>query len=637
MPHADYVPQLATLVKTPPSGGLWWHEIKFDGYRIGLHIQGTRIALISRNGKDWTAAFPEIVEAARRLRTHDALLDGEVAMVLPDGRTSFQALQSAGSNAAARDSLVYFVFDLLRIDGRDLHARSLADRKSALKALVGGGGRGRVRYSEHVEGDGPAFLEQACRVGLEGIISKRVDRPYHHGRNSDWVKAKCGRRQEFVVGGFTDPAGTRAGLGALLIGCYDGNRLVFAGKVGTGFTHQGALALRRQLDPLQRSDSPFDPLPPRPIARRAHWVRPELVCDVSFTEWTGDGMVRHPSFQGLRADKSPHEVRRERSEAPSPPGAPSVGRTGGSAPKSRKAGAAAEVAGVRITHPDRVLYPDPHVTKLDLARYYERIADWVVPHVAGRPLTLVRCPEGLAGSCFYVKHSKTWAPEPLRRVHIREKTKVGEYLVADDLAGVVALVQMGVLEIHTWSSMAADVERPNRLIVDLDPGAAVDWPRVVAAARLVRQALGALDLDSYCKTTGGRGLHVVAPLVPHAGWDDCLTFTRLLSEALERADPESYTTNFSKRGRQNKILLDFLRNNRANTSVAAYSGRAREGAPVSVPLSWDELRPSLKPAAFTVTSVPGRLARLAADPWKGYWSSRQSLTPRLLRAVAGQG
>jgi bifunctional non-homologous end joining protein LigD len=284
-----------------------------------------------------------------------------------------------------------------------------------------------------------------------------------------------------------------------------------------------------------------------------------------------------------------------------------------------------------------MLYPDPHVTKLDLARYYERIADWVVPHVAGRPLTLVRCPEGLAGSCFYVKHSKTWAPEPLRRVHIREKTKVGEYLVADDLAGVVALVQMGVLEIHTWSSMAADVERPNRLIVDLDPGAAVDWPRVVAAARLVRQALGALDLDSYCKTTGGRGLHVVAPLVPHAGWDDCLTFTRLLSEALERADPESYTTNFSKRGRQNKILLDFLRNNRANTSVAAYSGRAREGAPVSVPLSWDELRPSLKPAAFTVTSVPGRLARLAADPWKGYWSSRQSLTPRLLRAVAGQG
>jgi bifunctional non-homologous end joining protein LigD len=291
------------------------------------------------------------------------------------------------------------------------------------------------------------------------------------------------------------------------------------------------------------------------------------------------------------------------------------------------------IAGVRISHPDRVVYPDPPTTKADVARYYERVASWIVPHVADRPLTLVRCPAGIAAGCFFMKHFKVWAPEPLRRIRIQEKTKVGEYLVADTAAAVIGLVQMGVLEIHTWNSVSGDLERPNRIVIDLDPGDAVPWARVVHAARLVRQALEALDLECFPKTTGGRGMHVVVPLRPRADWSECLEFSRALSEAIERIDPKAFTTQFAKAGREDKILIDYLRNNRTNTSIAAYSTRARPGAPVSVPIAWDELRPSLKPHTLTMKSVQARLSRLRADPWKGYWTSRQALTAQRLRAI----
>jgi bifunctional non-homologous end joining protein LigD len=621
MAHPEYVPQLATLVTTPPSGRGWCHEIKFDGYRIGCRIRNGRVTLITRNGKDWTAAFPEIADAARALPTRDALLDGEVAVLLPDGRTSFQALQHAAPGAA-RAGLVYFAFDLLHLDGVDVASHPLSERKALLATLVTADASRRLRYSEHVEGPGSALLAEARRLGLEGIVSKRLDQPYRPGRNRDWVKAKCARRQAFVVGGFTDPEGTRAGLGALLIGCYAEDRLVFAGKVGTGFTHEFALDLRRQLDAIAQPATPFDPPPTRAVARRAHWVAPSLVCDVSFTEWTGDGMIRHPSFQGLREDVDPRNVRRADDAAARTPTAPRPTPD--------------VVAGVRLTHPDREFYPEPRLTKIELAHFYERIARWIVPHLAGRPLTLVRCPQGITGTCFYVKHAHTHAPSALRRVGIAEKTGTLEYLVADDVAGVVALVQMGTLEIHTWNVTAANIEHPDRIVVDLDPGERVSWDRTVHAARTVRDVLATLGLESYCKTTGGRGLHVVVPLVPRAGWPESLAFTRALSEALARTDPRAYTTQFRKKGRDDKILIDYLRNSRGSTSVAAYSTRAREGAPVSVPIGWNELVPSLDPGAFTVSRVAARLAHLEADPWDGYWSCRQTLTSRLLRAMADQ-
>jgi bifunctional non-homologous end joining protein LigD len=324
MPPSDYVPQLATLVDRPPSGDEWLHEIKYDGYRIGARVRKGRVSLLTRNGNDWTASFPDIADAVQQLGPEDALIDGEAAVVLPDGRTSFQSLQNTGAN---RGTLVYFVFDLLRLDGAKLERLPLEERKARLKKLVGGRKTGRIRFSEHIEGNGDAFFDQACRAGLEGIVSQRRDQPYQPGRHGGWLKTKCVKRQEFVIGGFTDPEGMRAGLGALLIGYFEGDRLVFSGKVGTGFTHKGALELRAKLDRIEQKVSPFTPPPAGALGRHAHWVKPDLVCEVVFTEWTSDGKIRHPSFQGLRADKTPKDVSREKPVAPDPP--PSARRGSG--------------------------------------------------------------------------------------------------------------------------------------------------------------------------------------------------------------------------------------------------------------------------------------------------------------------
>src|SRR5262245_5689049 len=637
-PRPDYVPQLATLVDTPPSGDEWLHEIKYDGYRIGARVRQGRVSLYTRNGNEWTAAFPEVADAVDKLGLDDALIDGEVAVVLPDGRTSFQALQNT-AGGGNRGTLVYFVFDLLRVNDENLESRPLEERKALLKRLVGSRSTGRIRFSEHIEGSGAAFFAEACRAGLEGIVSKRRDQPYRAGRHGGWVKTKCVQRQEFVIGGFTDPEGMRAGIGALLIGYYEGDRLVFCGKVGTGFTHKLALELRARLERIEQKACSFTPPPAGWLGRNAHWVKPELVCEVVFTEWTTDGKIRHPSFQGLRADKDPKQIAREKPTTTQSPVARAfkARATGGTSHKGSSHSGKSEVVGVEISHPDRILYPDLKLTKIDVARYYESIKEWIVPHVAGRPLTLVRCPEGIGGECFFMKHSKVWAPKALRRVRIREKTKLGEYLIADDISGVVSLAQMDVLEIHTWNAIFEDVERPNRLVFDLDPGDEVEWAAVVQGARMVRHALNALKLESFVKTTGGRGLHVVVPLTPHADWTQCLEFSRALGERFEQAQPELYTTAFAKTGRSGKVLIDYLRNNRTNTSIAAYATRARDGAPVSVPLTWEELRVSLDPRSFTVLTVPKRLAKLKADPWFGYWQCRQKLTAQLARAVMQAG
>lgn len=628
-----FAPQLARLVSTPPAGDEWLHEIKYDGYRIGCRIDGASVRLVSRNAKDWTARFPEVRDAALRLGVRRALIDGEVAIVLPDGRTSFQALQNAFSGGD-RTGLAYVAFDLLHLDGDDVARRPLEERKRLLAALLDGTPRTRraaaaggvIRFADHVVGGGAAFFSAACGHGIEGIVSKRRDLPYVAGRHGGWVKAKCLRRQELVIGGFTDPEGTRAGIGALLVGVYDdAKRLLFAGKVGTGFSQGSALALRKRLNAIETPTCPFTPRPAGPLGRIAHWVRPELVAEVAFAEWTDDGKIRHASFQGLRLDKPANAIEREEPSATPPP----------SSSARRGRGVAPPVASSpHLSHPERLLYPDDGITKGDVARYYESVGVYIVPHLAGRPLTLVRCPEGIGESCFYMKHSRVWSPPGLRRVRIQEKTKLGEYLVADDVAGVLALVQMDVLEIHTWNSTADDVERPNRLVIDLDPGPDVAWGAVVAAARLVRGVFSALGVESFVKTTGGVGVHVVIPLVPDLDWRECLAVSRAVATAIVRADPRTYTTALPKAGRERKILIDYLRNNRTNTSVAAFSTRARRCAPVSVPLAWDELEPRLRPERFNVKTVPGRVRRLGADPWAAYWRLRQRLPANARDALA---
>ena len=633
-PPTRFRPQLALLVKAVPDGPEWLHEVKYDGYRIGCRLDRGDATLFSRNNKDWTASFPEVRAAAVGLPAKNAFLDGEVGMVLPDGRTSFQALQNA-IGSRNRSGLVYYVFDLLFLDGADIAALPLETRKERLRRLIEHAPPSLLRYSDHVAGNGTALYTHACEMKLEGLVSKRRDMPYQPGRHDSWVKTKCTDRQEFVIGGFTDPEGSRVGIGALLVGYYDGDgRLVYAGKVGTGFTEKSSLESRERLEHLEIDKPPFAVGLDSSPARRAHWVRPELVGEVAFTEWTTEGRIRHPSFKGWRLDRRPTDVHREQAAAP-PATTPSMRRR---STRAARVDATAEVAGVRITHPDRLMYPQVGLTKLDIARYYEVAGDRMLTHVRGRPLTLVRCGQGLpAGDlrrdCIYMKHAKVWAPDALRRVRIRERTKTGEYLIADTLPALIGLVQMDILEIHTWNSTFEHLEHPDRLVFDIDPGPEVPWTDVIEGTRRVRSVLSGLGLDSFVKTTGGKGLHVVVPLVPSASWDQCLEFSREVAAAIVRKDPARYTIKFSKAGRERKILIDYLRNNRTNTSIAAFSTRARPTAPVSVPIRWEELTPRLRPDQFTVQTLPARLARLKTDPWEGYWRSRQKIDAQAIKAL----
>ena len=604
-------PQLATLVAEPPAGDEWLHEMKFDGYRILARLDRGRAQLRSRAGHDWTERFPAIARSLSALPARRAWIDGEATVVLADGTTSFAALQNATSlPEGAR--LVYFAFDLPYLGDTDLRGVPLEERKRLLRDLLPPGSDA-VRYSDHVIGDGSRFLAVACRMSLEGAVSKRRDSPYRPGRGSDWTKAKCVSEQEVVIGGFTEPKGSREGIGALLVGVHDARgTLRYAGKVGTGFTTAVARDLRWRLEPLETRTRPFAPGAGVP---RARFVEPRLVAQVRFTEWTRDGRMRHPSFAGLREDKEASEVTRERSEA---------------VPPKREEGPT-DVAGVRLTHPERVVFPGSGRTKQDVALYYERIAPAMLPHLEDRPLTLVRCPQGSEGKCFFVKHAGAWAPRALRRVAIQERTKRADYLIADSLDGLLGLVQMNALEFHTWNARAHELERPDRIVFDLDPGPGVAWAQVAAAAARIRERLAMLDLDSFVKTTGGKGAHVVVPLRPRAGWEECLDFSRALSESLERDQPEAYLTDMAKSKRTGRILLDYARNHRGSTSVAAFSTRARPAAPVSLSVSWEEL-PSLSGGdAFTLVDVERILRDRPADPWADYGATRQSLTGARLK------
>lgn len=609
-------PQLATLVSTPPAGEEWLHEMKFDGYRILARVEDGRVQLRSRAGHDWTGRFPQIARSLAGLPARRAWIDGEATVVLADGTTSFAALQNADAPPEGA-RLVYFAFDLPYLGETDLRQVPLEERKRLLHDLLPAGNDG-LRYSDHVVGDGDRFLATACRMSLEGAVSKRRDGRYRPGRGTDWTKAKCLAEQEVVIGGFTDPKGSREGIGALLVGVRDAQgALRYAGKVGTGFTAAVARDLRRRLGPLESRVRPFAPGPGVP---RARFVEPRLVAQVRFTEWTRDGRMRHPSFVGLREDKEASEVTRERPAAPPTPKA-----------AARKDPATVEVAGVRISHPGRVVFERSGLTKAELARFYERIAPALLPHLEDRPLMLVRCPEGADRKWFFVKHPGRWTPSTLRRVAIQEKTKGADYVVADSVEGLVGLVQMNVMEFHTWNARAADLEHPDRIVFDLDPGPGVAWAQVAAAAASVRERLSRLDLDGFVKTTGGKGVHVVVPLQPRATWDECMELSRAVSEALERDQPEAFLTDMAKAKRTGRILIDYARNHRGSTSVAAYSTRARPSAPVSMPVAWDELPGLSGGDAFDLSDVERVVRERRADPWAAYARTRQSVTAARLK------
>jgi bifunctional non-homologous end joining protein LigD len=621
---ARFTPQLATLVKAPPEGDAWIHEVKLDGYRLLAVRERGKVRLFTRNGNDWTSTFPRIAEALAELRCERCVLDGEAVVLDERGLSSFQELQNALGEG--RRDLVLFAFDLLALDDEDLRALPLLARKEKLRALLEAAPAAvhrTLRYGDHVVGRGEDFFREACKLGLEGIVSKRADAPYRGVRTRDWLKVKCVQRQEMVVVGYTDPKGARVGLGALVVAVHDaGGRLVYAGKVGTGlgFTTAHLEQLRKRLQATERDDPPLSDPPPRGIGK-VHWVEPKMVVEVAFTEWTKDGVVRHPSYQGERTDKRPEEVVRELPRAPPR----TVGRRARAGPPI--------VAGIRLTNPDRVFYPEDGITKLELARHYETVAERMLPLAVRRPLTLLRCPEGYDQSCFFQKILEDGVAEVIPRVRVKETAgEVKDYLMIDALPALVMLVQLGVLEIHVWGSRADKLEQPDILVLDIDPGPGVSWARVVRAAQKLKLVVETLGLVPFLRVTGGKGLHVVVPIVRGPDWDGARDFTLAIARALAIAEPREFTASMAKRARPGKIFIDYVRNTRNSTAIASYSTRSERGAPVALPIDWDELDPRASgPPSFLLRDVPARLE--LRDPWIGFAGARRAVTKAMKRAL----
>ena len=640
-------PQLATLVDAAPAGRAWLHELKYDGYRCLLAIGGGEVRLYSRNGLDWTGRFAHIARAAEAIEVDSALIDGEVVAFAPDGRTDFSTLQQALSNGGP---ISCCVFDLLELHGEDRKRRPLIERKDRLREMVAGlPADGTIQYSEHVRGEGEAVFKRICGAGHEGIVSKKADCPYQGKRTRTWLKVKCTRRQEFVIAGWT-PSERRTGFASLILGAHRDGVLAYAGRVGTGFNEADLVDLQTRFEKLKRKDSPLSGVT-RDAARRARWVEPELVAEIAFTEFTADGVLRHPSFLGLREDKDPRKVVFELPQA-SEEVAPGTAQAEAKEkpkekPRRRQAakpkplepeGAVAregrlEVAGISISNPDRVLWPDQGVTKAELVAYYQVVAERMLDHGARRPLTLVRCPQGRSRQCFYQKHTTGTFPEAMKPVAIRESSGAEEeYSYFDDLAGIIAGVQMGVLEFHIWGSRIDDVERPDRLVFDLDPDEGLDFADVRRAAFSMRDRLETLGLTSFPMLTGGKGVHVVAPLQPRLTWPEAKAFARGFASQAAGEEPERFTANMSKAKRKGRIFLDYLRNDRGSTAICPYSTRRKEGAPVAAPVTWQELEEIPGAAPFDLRTMPARVHD-EPDPWADYGKVRQSITKRMLTAV----
>lgn len=651
---ANIPPQLAILSDKTPHGDEWLHEIKFDGYRIICRLERGTVKLITRRFQDWTHRYAVIAEEAGQLAANTAILDGEVVAILPSGISSFQELQNAGKIGSTAN-LLYYAFDLLYLNGHDLRPLPLVQRKELLAELLKANPSQRIQLSEHFENDGPAFFRRCCQMGLEGVISKRKDRPYRSGRSADWIKTKCISREEVVIGGFTISPAIHRGIGALLVGYFEAGRLIYAGRVGTGFSNQLLLEMRERLEAIQQDKSPFAAVPNKERGPSVRWVKPQLVAQVEFTGWTTDAVLRHPSFQGLREDKPAASVTRpeslhvkneseaKMSRSPavmaSPPKSRARAKKKAAASRSKKPSTSkrrlltqdnpALDLPVRLTNPERVLFPDGGLTKLGLAAYYAQVAKWMLPHIVDRPLSLVRCPGGQGKPCFFQKHPAAETPPALLRVPVEEKDGVEDYVAVKDLEGLLSLVQISALEIHLWGSRRDRLEQPDRIIFDLDPDENLPWPRVIEAALETREVLAKFDLESFVKTTGGKGLHVVIPINPRRErWEAVKAFSRRIADALVEKNPSLYVANMSKAARKGKIFVDYLRNDRGSTSIAPYSTRAKPGAPVSTPLTWNELTPALHSDHFHVGNIAQRLQSLARDPWHGINQIKQALPTR---------
>jgi bifunctional non-homologous end joining protein LigD len=652
-------PQLAQQSTKPAKGTGWLHELKLDGYRIQARKDGADIQLLTRTGLDWTHRMKTVATQLQALPADTAILDGELVVLAPNGTTSFADLQAAFQEGVKKP-LTYFAFDLLHLNGHNLRNLPLNERKDLLAKLVKNAGE-FVCLSEHLESDGEDVFRKACEFHAEGIVSKRATGHYSSGRSTDWLKLKCIHEQEFVIGGFTLPSNGTHGIGALLLGYYENTgagskkaarKLIYAGRTGTGFTQKTHHILRDQLDALRQSTTSFDK-PPGEARRGAIWVKPNLVAQVSFATWTADNLLRQAAFKGLREDKSANEVQREEpSPAPKPRGREqashaahvplaakaalqTTSKTAGKMPSSistkNTAGGPTESAPVRLTHPEKILDAETHLTKQQLADYYWAIAPYMLPHIADRPLSLVRCPDGSEKPCFYQKHVNHMMPPGIGSINVPDKKtgKLEPYITLSSPEALAGVAQMGVLEVHPWGSRNDDLEHPDRIIIDLDPDTSISWSALTASAAEVRKQLKKLGLEAFLKGTGGKGLHIVVPIQPEHDWLTIKQFAHSFAQQMEKAEPRLYLTKMSKAARKDRIFIDYLRNERGATAVAPYSPRARAGAAVSLPLHWADLKLAERPI-FQVATFDQWRNRLTRDPWKQLPETNQNLTPEAL-------
>jgi len=618
----DFVaPQLCTSVERPPSGDGWGHEIKFDGYRVQLRVEDGKAALKTRKGLDWTDKFKAIAKEGNALP--DVLIDGEIVALDKDGNPNFSALQAAISDGKT-EKLIFFAFDLLFAEDMDLRKLSLRERKARLKELLDQQKGRSIRYVEHFEVDGEAVMESAGKLELEGIVSKKLSSPYHSGRTESWTKAKVRAGQEVVIGGWKT---TNGKFRSLMAGVYRGDHLVFVGIVGTGFGQDTVKRIMPALKAAASDENPFGGKNAPRKTRDVHWVRPELVAEIEFAGWTADGNIRQAAFKGLRQDKPAEEVKAEKpvmTKVTKP-----VAKAGKAASKSSSAKSSSEVMGVVISNPDKAMWPDAGdgepVTKLDLAHYFEAIGEWMMPHIKGRPSSIVRAPDGIHGEHFFQRHGMQGTSKLLTLARVSGDRK--PYLQVDQVEGLAAVAQVGGLELHPWNCAPDLYDVPGRLVFDLDPAPDVEFADVVEAAKAMRENLERLGMESFCKTTGGKGLHVVVPLLYGAkdrvSWKEAKGFAQGVCQSMANEDPDRYLLNMSKAKRKGKIFLDYLRNDRMSTAVGVLSPRARDGATVSMPLTWAQVKGDLDPKRFTVRTVPALLAKSKA--WQGYDAAASSI------------
>jgi bifunctional non-homologous end joining protein LigD len=599
-------PCLATLRSTPPAGEEWVHEVKFDGYRLQAHISGGRVKLLTRSGLDWTGKFGRPIGGAlEALPCEQAIIDGEVVVLSDNGGTSFASLQAALSESRP-DLMTFYAFDLLHLDGADLRAEPLVERKARLQDLFGGVEEdGPLRYSEHFSEAGKTMLSHVCRMGLEGVLSKRADAPYRSGRGYDWIKSKCTLRQEFVIVGYLPSQKAGRGLRSLVLAYQEKGKLRPAGHVGTGFSGKMLGDLRKKLDALKAEQSVFEGKPGR--EKDVVWVKPKLVAEVEFRSWTSDGILRQASFQGLREDKPADEIVAEIPEE-------SAGKRGGSGKRAKKAPAGRATA-VELSNPDKVLWPETGNTKRDMLEHYEKVWPLMQRFVVNRPLSLVRAPDGIDKQRFFQKHGSKGMSEAIRKTHDPEDNE--ELLYVTDFDGVAALVQMGVVEIHLWGCTIDALDTPDYVVFDLDPDEGLGVEAVRAATLDVQSRLEELGLPTELKTSGGKGFHVVVPLKPKANWDEVKGFSHDFARAMEQTDPELYTATLSKKARKGRIFIDYLRNGRGSTTVAPWSTRAKANASVSVPVPWKRLE-GLEPDHFTMGSKQLAAVIKGPDAWADY-------------------